>query len=272
MSNDHNTNDVPLRQDFSEAATSQQTGQLLPGVVIEGKALDLYSGLLHDNIIVIDGAISGGSGTNYAAQIQYLCNNMQGKDKDKTITILINSPGGSVSEGLIIYDQIMKARASGFTVRTVCTGIAMSMGSVLLVAGSEGHRHVYPNGQIMLHQASGGSRGTLKDADIMHSEFKFVNEHMKTIYRAHTKISEEDLDMIFDRDYYLHGEEAVDKGIVDHVDYPNASIDASLAKVAEAMKHENMRHWHKNVEERYQKKDGGSWKPNDTPLEPPKMP
>ncbi|PJB70371.1 MAG: hypothetical protein CO093_08350 [Alphaproteobacteria bacterium CG_4_9_14_3_um_filter_47_13] len=245
-----------MNDNFNEKANPQALFTI-PTVISQtenGNAIgqDVFSRLLSDNIVYITGAnsINATMSDTVVASLFHLYYDKikpllqkAGKISDvpeeqRTIKMMINSPGGSVSDGLQIYDLMQLLKSDGVIIETHVSGIAMSMGSVLLVGGSEGHRHAWPSASIMLHQASGSSRGTAKDAAIGDHEFQYVNERMKSIYRAHTNMTDKEIDKIFDRDYFIRGEEAKALGIIDDVLYPE-----NLPKVAAEMKKENMRHW-----------------------------
>jgi len=162
-------------------------------------------------------------------------------EKDRTIRIFINSPGGYIDDGLEIYDCMQLLKSEGVIIETNVLGKAMSMGSVILVGGSEGHRYSWPSSHIMLHQAGGGSQGKFLDADVSHEEFQYINERMKAIYRAHTDLTDPEIEKIFDRDYFMRAEEAKKLGIVDNILYPENDPRVKNMLVNENNRHEEFK-------------------------------
>lgn len=174
-------------------------------------ALELNSKLLQNNIIFLQGEITDQLADSVQNQLLYLSS----KTDNKTIKIHINSPGGSVYAGLGIYDMMQFVKSKGFTIETICTGVAMSMGAVLLVAGTAGKRKMFPNSTVMLHQASSGFWGNALDAHVQHAEFIRLNELMLKIVSEHTNIL--DIKAVTERDYFITSEEAIKLSIVDSV-------------------------------------------------------
>ena len=184
---------------------------------------DLISRLLKDRIIFIGEPISDPLANYVIAQMLYL----QMQDPAKDINIYINSPGGSVTAGLAIYDTMQFLTCD---VNTFCIGMAASMGAVLLCAGSPGKRHVLPNAHVMIHQVSGGAQGTASDVERT-VEFMYSLKHrLNAIIAKHTGKSVEQVEEDADRDNYMTGAEAMEYGIVDKVlenkkDLPKSTED-----------------------------------------------
>ncbi len=174
------------------------------------RAYDIYSRLLKDRIIFLGTAIDDVVSNLIVAQLLFL----QSEDPDKDISLYINSPGGSVTAGLAIYDtiQFLKPKVS-----TYCIGQAASMGAVLLTAGATGKRHALPNARIMIHQPWGGAEGTASDISIQAKEILRMKQNLSEILAKHTK---QPLDKILkdsDRDFFMSAEEAKEYGLVDAV-------------------------------------------------------
>ena len=171
---------------------------------------DLLSRLMKDRIIFIGEGISDPLANYIIAQMLYL----QMQDPNKDINIYINSPGGSVTAGLAIYDTMQFVTCD---VNTYCMGMAASMGAVLLTAGTKGKRYALPNSHIMIHQVSGGAQGTASDVErtveFMYSLKKLLNE----ILALHTGKTVEDIERDADRDNYMPAEEAAKYGLIDKV-------------------------------------------------------
>ncbi|CAH8445493.1 unnamed protein product [Schistosoma rodhaini] len=171
---------------------------------------DIYSRLLKDRIICLMGAVTDEMAGSVIAQLLFL----QSEDKRTPIHLYINSPGGSVTAGLAIYDTMQFIRPP---VATFCIGQASSMGSLLLAAGSHGCRFALPHSSIMVHQPSGSAHGQASDIKIRAEELIRTRSVINTIYERHTKQSQEVIEKWMDRDYFMTAEEAVSYGIVDRV-------------------------------------------------------
>ena len=190
-------------------------GQLLVPMVIEQssrgeRAYDIYSRLLKDRIIFIGTPIDDHVANLVIAQLLFL----QMEDAKKDINIYINSPGGSVTSGLAIYDTMQFVTCD---VNTYCMGIAASMGAVLLAAGTKGKRYALPNSDIMIHQVSGGAQGQASDVE-RQVEFMFkLKKRLNGILSRHTGKPVEQVEKDADRDYYMTAEEAKAYGLVDEV-------------------------------------------------------
>ncbi len=174
------------------------------------RAYDIYSRLLKDRIIFLGGAIDDDVANLIIAQLLFL----EAEDPDRDVHLYINSPGGSVTAGLAIYDTMQYVRAD---VSTFCVGQAASMGAVLLACGAKGKRSALPNSRIMIHQPWGGFQGQATDIDIQAREILKMRERLNEILSSHTGRVLEDVARDTDRDYYMSGQEAKDYGLVDQV-------------------------------------------------------
>jgi ATP-dependent Clp protease protease subunit len=187
---------------------------LIPMVVQQSengeRSYDIYSRLLKDRIIFIGDAIDDELSNLVVAQLLFL----QSEDSKKDISIYINSPGGSVTAGLAIYDtmQFMKC-----DVATYCVGQASSMGAVLLAAGTKGKRGALPNSRIMIHQPSGGASGQSSDIQIQAQEILRLRDKLIGILENHTGKSKKILEKDMDRDCFMSSEEAKEYGLIDRV-------------------------------------------------------
>ncbi|MCR4821133.1 MAG: ATP-dependent Clp protease proteolytic subunit [Elusimicrobiales bacterium] len=176
---------------------------------------DLYSRLLKDRIVFFgssDGEVNTASANSIIAQLLYL----DGEDPEKPINFYINSPGGSVSAGLAIYDTMQYIKAP---VYTICMGMAMSFGAVLLAAGSKGKRFALPNARIMIHQVRqwGGPGGTATDIEIENQEMQNIKKILTEIMSRHTGQPYEKVLKDMEHDFYMSAEEAKKYGIIDEV-------------------------------------------------------
>lgn len=174
------------------------------------RAFDIYSRLLKDRIIFIGTGIDDGVANSVIAQLLFL----QMQDPKKDIHIYINSPGGSVTAGLAIYDTMQFMTCD---VNTYCIGIAASMGAVLLTAGTEGKRFCLPNSHVMIHQVSGGAQGTAADVERTFGFMITLKKRLNTILSKHTGKTEKQIEKDADRDNYMSGKEAAAYGLVDKV-------------------------------------------------------
>ena len=174
------------------------------------RAYDIYSRLLKDRIVFIGEEITDPLANLVIAQILFL----EKEDPDKDIDMYINSPGGSVTAGMAIYDVIRHVKCD---VATLCVGMAASMGTALLVAGTKGKRYAMPNARIMIHQTSGGYRGTMADARIYLEEMAKMNETYVRLISEGTGKDPEQVRKDLDRDYWMSAEEAKEYGIVDQI-------------------------------------------------------
>ena len=174
------------------------------------RAYDIWSRLLKERIIFLGGPVEDDIANLIIAQLLFL----DSEDPEKEISLYINSPGGVITSGLAIYDTMRYVRAP---VSTICTGIAMSMGAVLLAAGAPGRRFALPHSRIMIHQGSGGFRGNTPDVFIQVKEMEQLVRTTQEILAAHTGQTMEKVVKDTDRDLFLSPEQAVEYGIIDEV-------------------------------------------------------
>lgn len=174
------------------------------------RAYDIYSRLLKDRIIFIGTAIDDMVANLIIAQILFL----QMEDQDKDVSVYINTPGGSVTSGLAIYDTMQFIKPD---VNTYCVGQATSMGALLLAAGTPGKRYALPHSRIMIHQPWGGVQGAASDISIQAQEILRLRTRLEEILAKHTKQTLEKIKKDSDRDYFMSAEEAKAYGIVDEV-------------------------------------------------------
>ena len=174
------------------------------------RSYDIFSRLLMDRIVFLGSAINDDVANVIIAQLLFL----QADNPEKDIYIYINSPGGSVYAGLAIYDTMQFLTCP---VNTYCMGIAASMGSFLLAAGTKGKRYALPNSRIMLHQPSGGMQGTAADIEIQAKEILYLRERLNRIYADKTGQPVERINQDLDRDVFMSPEEAKEYGLIDHV-------------------------------------------------------
>ena len=187
---------------------------LVPMVVEQSgrgeRAYDIYSRLLKERIVFLVGVVEEQSANLVVAQLLFL----ESENPDKDIHLYINSPGGSVSAGLSIYDTMQFIKPD---VSTLCMGQAASMGAFLLTAGAKGKRFVLPNSRVMIHQPSSGFQGQASDIAIHAKEILYLRERLNGIMAEHTGQSLETLEKDTDRDNFMGAEEAVAYGLVDKI-------------------------------------------------------
>ncbi len=187
---------------------------LIPTVIDQSgsseRAYDIYSRLLEDRIIFLTGEIDDNVANTVVAQLIYL----EGKNPDKDIYIYINSPGGSVSAGLAIYDTIQYIKCD---VSTICIGLAASMGAFLLSSGTKGKRFALPNSEILIHQPLGGAQGQASDIEIQAKHIKKIKETLNSILSKNTGKALKDVEKDTDRDNWMSAEEAKKYGLVDEI-------------------------------------------------------
>jgi len=188
--------------------------QLIP-IVIEQtsrgeRSYDIYSRLLKERIIFIGTAIDDHVANLAIAQLLFLAS----EDPNKDINIYVNSPGGSVSAGLAIYDTMQFVKPD---ITTICVGMAASMAQVLLCAGTDGKRYSLPNSRILMHQPMGGTQGQATDIEIYTKEMLKIREQLYGITAKHTKKDIKQIMKDSDRDYYMSAKEALDYGIIDKI-------------------------------------------------------
>ncbi len=176
----------------------------------EERAMDIYSRLLKDRIIFLGSQVNDDVANAIVAQLLFL----QSDDPKADVHMYINSPGGSISAGLAIYDTMQFVSCA---VATYCVGQAASMGAVLLAAGAPGKRKALPNSRIMIHQPLAGAEGTAEDIIIHAKEFIKVKERLNRILIKHTGHPLEKIEQDTDRDRFMSAEEALEYGLIDHV-------------------------------------------------------
>jgi len=181
------------------------------------RAYDIYSRLLKDRIVFLVGPVEDHMANLVVAQLLFL----ESENPDKDIHLYINSPGGSVSAGMSIYDTMQFIRPA---VSTLCVGQAASMGAFLLAAGAEGKRYALPNSRMMLHQPSGGSRGVAADIEIQAQEILLMRERLNRLISEHTGKPIETIEKDTDRDFWMSPDQAADYGLVDTVQKTRAQI------------------------------------------------
>ena len=174
------------------------------------RSFDIYSRLLKERIVFIGSEIDDTMANLVVAQLLFL----QSEDASKDVNVYINSPGGSVTAGLAIYDTMQFLKCD---VATYCIGQAASMGSVLLAAGTRGKRHSLPSSRIMIHQPWGGAQGTASDINIQAQEILRLKSYLNGLLAKHCGKSVEDLAKDTDRDFFMSAQEAVAYGLVDDV-------------------------------------------------------
>ena len=174
------------------------------------RAYDIYSRLLKDRIIFLVGPVEDYMANLVVAQMLFL----ESENPDKDINLYINSPGGSVTAGLSIYDTMQFVKPN---VSTLCVGQAASMGAFLLAAGAPGKRYALPNSRMMLHQPSGGSRGVASDIEIQAQEILLMREQLNKIIAKHTGQDVETVAKDTDRDFWMSPDAAKEYGLVDQV-------------------------------------------------------
>jgi len=174
------------------------------------RAYDIYSRLLKERVIFLVGPVNDHTANLVVAQLLFL----ESENPDKDISLYINSPGGSVSAGLAIYDTMQFIKPD---VSTLCTGLAASMGAFLLAAGTKGKRFSLPNSRIMIHQPLGGASGQASDIEIQAREILYLRERLNSILAEKTGQNIEQISRDTDRDNFMSAEQAVDYGMIDKV-------------------------------------------------------
>ena len=195
-------------------ALDTQALGLVPMVVEQSgrgeRAYDIYSRLLKERVIFLVGPVNDQMANLIVAQLLFL----ESENPDKDISLYINSPGGSVSAGLAIFDTMNFIKPD---VSTLCTGMAASMGAFLLAAGANGKRFSLPNSRIMIHQPSGGSQGQASDIEIQAKEILYLRERLNKILAERTGKTMEQIHKDTDRDRFMSGDEAAEYGLIDKV-------------------------------------------------------
>ena len=172
--------------------------------------INIYERLSLERIIFLSGEVTDGMANSIIARLLY----MDSEDQSKDIYIYINSPGGSVTAGLAIYDTMQHVKSN---IVTICVGLAASMGSFLLMAGSKGKRLALPHSRIMIHQPSGGTRGQATDIEIEAKEILRIRRQLNQIYATRTGQPIEKIEKDMDRDFFMSAEEAKQYGLIDKV-------------------------------------------------------
>lgn len=194
--------------------TEQISNALVPMVVEQTakgeRSYDIYSRLLKERVIFLTGQVEDQMANLITAQLLFL----ESESTEKDIYIYINSPGGSISAGMAIYDTMQFIKPD---VSTICMGMAASMGAFLLASGAEGKRHVLPNAKVMIHQPLGGFQGQASDFEIHAKEILATKQRMNELLAFHTGKDIEVIAQDTDRDNFMRAQEAVDYGIVDSV-------------------------------------------------------
>ncbi len=174
------------------------------------RAYDIYSRLLKDRIIFLGEQVSDDMANIIIAQFLFL----ESEDPDKDINLYINSPGGSITAGLAIYDTMQYVKSD---VTTICTGQASSMAALLLAAGTKGKRFALPHSRIMMHQPMGATQGQATDIDIQAREIIRIKKAINGLFALHTGQDQKKIENDTERDYFMSGQEALQYGIVDKV-------------------------------------------------------
>ena len=181
------------------------------------RSYDIYSRLLKERIIFVVGPIDDNVANLVVAQMLFC----ESENADKDIQLYINSPGGSVTAGLAIYDTMQFVNCE---VSTLCVGQAASMGAFLLAGGQKGKRYCLPNSRVMIHQPSGGSQGQASDIEIQAQEILFLRKRMNEIMASHTGRSVDELARDTERDNFMTAQDALDYGMIDKIQEPRIGL------------------------------------------------
>ena len=194
--------------------STKEISQLVPIVVEQSgrteRAFDIYSRLLKERIVFLGSMIDDNVASLIIAQLLFL----EAEDPEKDINVYINSPGGSVTAGLGIYDTMQYVKPP---ITTICLGQAASMGAFLLAGGTKGKRYALPNARVMIHQPMGGFQGQATEIDIHAKEILKIRERLNHIMAHHTGQPLERIEQDTERDYFMSGDEAKEYGIIDEV-------------------------------------------------------
>lgn len=174
------------------------------------RSYDIYSRLLKDRIIMLNGEITDSLANSIVAQLLFLA----AEDPEKDIYLYINSPGGSITAGMAIYDTMNLISPN---VNTICVGMAASMAAFLLSSGTKGKRYALPNSEIMIHQPMGGAHGQTTEIQIAAKHILRVKERMNKIFAENTNKTIEQINQDTERDFYMFAEEALEYGIIDEI-------------------------------------------------------
>ena len=199
---------------FSESFMNVQMNNNVPFVIERSgngeRSYDIFSRLLKDRIVFVDGEINDLNADLVVAQILFL----ESENPDKDISMYINSPGGSVTAGLAIYDTMQYVKCD---IQTICMGQACSMGAILLAGGTEGKRYALPSSRVMIHQPSGGVQGQESDIAVQAKEIMRLKKLSIDYLSQKTKKSADIIAKDIERDFFMSAQEALEYGIVDHV-------------------------------------------------------
>jgi ATP-dependent Clp protease protease subunit len=199
---------------FGNTALDTQMLGMVPMVIEQSgrgeRAYDIYSRLLKERVIFLVGPVNDHTANLIVAQMLFL----ESENPDKDISLYINSPGGSVSAGMAIYDTMQFIKPD---VSTLCTGLAASMGAFLLAAGARGKRYSLPNSRIMIHQPLGGAQGQASDIEIQAREILFLRDRLNHILAEKTGKSMEQISKDTDRDNFMSADQAAEYGMIDKV-------------------------------------------------------
>ena len=199
---------------MSSTKDTTSINQLVPMVVAQTprgeRAYDIYSRLLKERVIFLTGPVEDIGANLVVAQMLFL----EAENPDKDISLYINSPGGSVTAGLSIYDTMQFIKPD---VSTLCVGQAASMGAVLLTGGAKGKRHALPNSRVLIHQVMGGFQGQASDVEIHAQEILSIKEKLNTILSTHSGQNIDKIAKDSDRDNFMSPEQAVEYGLIDSV-------------------------------------------------------
>lgn len=194
--------------------THAKNYHLIPTVIEKSnygeRAYDIYSRLLKDRIVFLGDPIDDNVANTVIAQLLFL----ESEDKEKDIKLYVNSPGGSVTAGLAIYDTMQYIKPN---VATICIGLAASMGAVLLSGGQKGKRFCLPNAEVMIHQIMGGAEGQATDVKIRAEHILKLKDRLNQILAKHTNQPYEKIEKDTDRDYFMSADEAKKYGIIDKI-------------------------------------------------------
>ncbi len=186
------------------------------------RTYDIFSRLLMDRIVFMGAPINDDVANIIIAQLLFL----EADNDERDVYLYINSPGGIVSAGMAIYDTIQFMKAP---VNTICMGMAASMGSFLLTAGTKGKRSALPHARIMMHQPSGGTSGSATDIEIQAREIIYLKTKLNELYALHTGKSVEQIERDIDRDRFMSADEAVEYGLIDKVIQHNIELEGKKA-------------------------------------------
>lgn len=193
---------------------NEQMNNLVPYVIERSgnteRSYDIFSRLLKDRIVFVDGEINDATADLIVAQILYL----ESENPEKDISMYINSPGGSVTAGLAVYDTMQYVKCQ---VQTICMGQAASMGAILLAGGTQGKRYALPSSRVMIHQPWGGVEGQESDISIQAKEIMRLKKLTIDYFANNTKKDRDQVAADMERDFYMSAEDALSYGIVDHI-------------------------------------------------------